>query len=99
MNGSIVVSFIGRQCCGRRGRERLGRERLGRVLLAAMVLLSCVVAASSAGATTLFVSDGVDDVVHRFDATTGAAIAPSIPLQGVFGVATGPNGDLYAVSN
>lgn len=88
MNGYRVVSFIGRQ----------GRGRLGRFLLAAGVLLSCVVAVSSAGAATLFVSDGVDDVVNRFDATTGAAISPSIPLLGVTGVATAANGDLYAVS-
>jgi sugar lactone lactonase YvrE len=37
--------------------------------------------------------------VHRFDATTGAAISPSIPLLGVTGVATASNGDVYAVSS
>ncbi len=76
----------------------MGRGRQGRVLLAAVVLLSCVATASLAGATTLFVSDGFDDVVNRFDASTGAPIAPSIPLSFATGVAIGPNGDLYAVS-
>ncbi|HEX4414764.1 MAG TPA: NHL repeat-containing protein [Lacipirellulaceae bacterium] len=84
MNGNLEISFIGRR---------------GRFLLAAMALLSCVVAANSAGATTLFVSDGVDDVVHRFDATTGAAISPNIPLVSVTGVATSANGDVYAASS
>jgi sugar lactone lactonase YvrE len=47
----------------------------------------------------LFVSDAVDDVIHRFDAATGAAIMPEIPLLSVTGLATGPNGDLFAVSS
>jgi len=52
-----------------------------------------------AGTTTLFVSDGVDDAVHRFDATTGAAISPNVSLLSVTGVATASNGDVYAASS
>ncbi|HEX3600718.1 MAG TPA: hypothetical protein VHU84_11285, partial [Lacipirellulaceae bacterium] len=63
-----------------------------------IVLVAGCLFTTSAGAATLFVSDGVDDAVHRFDATTGAAISPDIPLLGVTGVATGSNGDLYAAS-
>ena len=59
---------------------------------------SCLIGPAGVRAATLFVSDGVDDVIHRFDATTGAAITPDIPLLSVMGLATGPNGDLFAVS-
>ena len=55
-----------------------------------------------AGGVTLFVSDGVDDAVHRFDASpgpaNGTAISPNISLLSVTGVATAANGDVYAVS-
>src|SRR5262245_51376477 len=68
-----------------------------RILFVALAAL-CVIGPAAAGATTLFVSDGVDNVVHRFDAATGAAITPDIALLGVTGLATGPNGDLFAVS-
>jgi sugar lactone lactonase YvrE len=74
----------------------LGRQ--GRFLLVACAVL-CVCTGAEAGGVTLFVSDGVDDAVHRFDASTGAAISPNIAMLGVMGVATSPNGDLYAVSN
>jgi hypothetical protein len=64
-----------------------------------IALLFCAASPALAGPVTLFVSDAVDNVIHRFDASTGAAILPDIPLLGVTGVATGPNGDLFAVSN
>jgi len=54
------------------------------------------------GAGTLFVSDtttGPTDLIHAYDATTGAAIAPNISLLGVTGLAIGPNGNLFAVTN
>jgi sugar lactone lactonase YvrE len=72
--------------------------RRWRVLFAAFVAL-CLIGSAAADAATLFISDAVDDVIHRFDAATGAAILPDIPLVGVTGLATGPNGDLFAVSS
>jgi sugar lactone lactonase YvrE len=72
--------------------------RLCRFLAVALATLLFITRPTSAGPVTLFVSDGVDDAIHRFDASTGAAITPNIPLLGVTGLATGPNGDLFAVS-
>lgn len=79
-------------------RESNSTVRQWRLLFVAFVAL-CLIGPAAADAATLFVSDGFDDVVHRFDATTGAAIMPDIPLLGVTGLATGPNGDLFAVSS
>jgi WD40 repeat protein len=64
-------------------------------------LLSVGMASSQAGAVTLFLSDTTNgvDVIHAYDATTGVAILPDIPLLGVTGLAIGPGGDLFAVSN
>jgi sugar lactone lactonase YvrE len=59
----------------------------------------CLIRPVSARATTLFVSDAGNDVIHGFDAGTGLAIMPDIPLLGVTGLATGPNGDLFAVTS
>jgi sugar lactone lactonase YvrE len=54
-------------------------------------------------AGTLFVTDptntGPTDLIHAYDAVTGAAIAPNIPLLGAMGLAIGPNGNLFAVTN
>jgi sugar lactone lactonase YvrE len=83
MNGNSLFSFIIRQ---------------SRFLWVACAVL-CACTRADAGGVTLFVSDGVDDAIHRFDASTGAALAPNIPLLGVTGVATAANGDVYAVSN
>src|SRR6476659_10147693 len=72
--------------------------RRWRILFVTFATL-CLIGPASASATTLFVSGAVDDVIHRFDAATGAAIMPDIPLLSVTGLATGPNGDLFAVSS
>jgi sugar lactone lactonase YvrE len=53
-------------------------------------------------AGTLFVADtttGPTDLIHAFDATSGAAIAPDISLLGVTGLTIGPNGNLFAVTS
>ncbi|HEY2760194.1 MAG TPA: PEP-CTERM sorting domain-containing protein [Pirellulales bacterium] len=53
-------------------------------------------------AGTFFVADsttGPTDLIHAYDATTGAAIAPDISLLGVTGLTIGPNGNLFAVTN
>src|SRR5262249_19098778 len=39
------------------------------------------------------------DLIHAYDATTGAAIAPNISLLGVTGLTVGPNGNLFAVTS
>jgi hypothetical protein len=53
-------------------------------------------------AGTLFVSDttsGPTDLIHAYDASTGAAIAPDISLLGVTGLTIGTSGNLFAVTN
>ncbi len=53
-------------------------------------------------AVTLFVTDtttGPTDLIHAYNAATGAAIAPSISLLGATGLAIGPSGNLFAVTN
>ena len=53
-------------------------------------------------AATLFVADtttGPTDFIHAYDAGTGAPVGPDISLLGVTGVTTGPNGNLFAVTN
>jgi sugar lactone lactonase YvrE len=67
--------------------------------LVAAITFASAATPARAGTATLFVSDGVDDVIHRYNAVTGQQILPDIPLQGVTGVAIGPGGDLFAVSN
>src|SRR5262249_9499429 len=62
-----------------------------------------VLAASQAHAGVLFVTDnttlGPTDLIRAFDAGSGAAIGPSIPLLGATGLAIGPNGNLFAVTS
>ena len=53
-------------------------------------------------AVMLFVTDtttGPTDLIHAYNAATGAAIAPSISLLGATGLAIGPSGNLFAVTN
>ena len=83
---------------GNRDRVSSLTRRL-RAVFCAIAASACFATWAWAGPLTLFVSDGVDDVIHRYNAVTGAPIAPDIPLLGVTGVAIGPGGDLYAVSN
>lgn len=52
--------------------------------------------AETASAADLFVSDG--DVVHRFDATTGAPILPDILQAGATGLALNSSGNLFVGS-
>jgi DNA-binding beta-propeller fold protein YncE len=59
-------------------------------------LLSCALP-SWVEAATLFVSDG--DVIHAYDAGTGAPTIVDIFLQMVTGIAIGPHGDLFAASS
>src|SRR5262245_12046729 len=76
---------------------------LSKVLCAVVSsVLLLALSGSALGAGTLFVSDtttGPTDLIHAYDATTGAAIAPDISLLGVTGLAIGPNGNLFAVTN
>jgi WD40 repeat protein len=83
-------------------RERISYVRRCGYFFAAMAALACFATPAWAGPVTLFVSDADTNnngLIHRFDATTGAAILPDIALDGVTGLATGPGGDLFAVSN
>jgi WD40 repeat protein len=70
--------------------------RPGRPLSIAMAALMSCAFPAWAGAATLFVSDG--DVIHAYDAGTGAPVMADISLQFVTGVAIGPQGDLFAVN-
>jgi serine/threonine protein kinase, bacterial len=74
--------------------------RRGQFLFIAIFTLVFAGAPAVAGQVALFVSDTTNgiDLIHRYDAATGAAILPDIQLLGVTGLATGPGGDLFAVS-
>ena len=74
---------------GNRDRVSSLTRRL-RAVFCAIAASACFATWAWAGPLTLFVSDGVDDVIHRYNAVTGAPIAPDIPLLGVTGVAIGP---------
>lgn len=62
-----------------------------------------VAAPQFSAAGVLFVTDttnsGPTDLIHAFDAGSGAAIGPDIPLLGATGLAIGPNGNLFAVTS
>ena len=62
-------------------------------------LAGVFVASSPAAAAELFVTDNRnDDVVHRFNTTTGNSDLADIALLGASGLAVGPDGNLYAAS-
>ena len=73
------------------------------ILISALMptsLLICTEQVHAAG--TFFVADtttGPTDLIHAYDATSGAAIAPDISLLGVTGLTIGPNGNLFAVTS
>lgn len=79
-------------------RELTSIVRRCRFFFSTLAALACFAMPTWAGPVTLFVSDQATDVIHRYNATTGAQILPDIPLLGVTGLATGPSGDLFAVS-
>jgi sugar lactone lactonase YvrE len=79
-------------------RELTSIVRPCRFFVSTLAMLTCFALPSWAGPLTLFVSDQATDVIHCYNATTGAQILPDIPLLGVTGLATGPSGDLFAVS-
>jgi sugar lactone lactonase YvrE len=82
-------------------RERISFVRRCGYFFAAMATLACFAMPAWAGPVTLFVGDADTNnngLIHRFDATTGAAILPDIAQDSVTGLAIGPGGDLFAAS-
>jgi sugar lactone lactonase YvrE len=72
-----------------------------RKCLLAMALF--IVASRAQAGSVLFVTDtttlGPTDLIHAYDAGTGAPIGPDITLLGATGLAIGPNGNLFAVTS
>ncbi len=82
------------------GKDYMMTQCLQNARLHGLVFLASVcVASSSAAAAELFVTDNRNDnVVHRFNTTTGNSDLADISLIGASGLAVGPDGNLYAAS-
>jgi sugar lactone lactonase YvrE len=67
-----------------------------------LALALLIVAPQLSAAGVLFITDttnGPTDLIHAYDAGTGAAIGPDISLLGATGLTVGPNGNLFAVTS